>query len=158
MFFIAKHALSSILLGLAIELRFWGQVLRFCAILGSGLALPYLTSNLHRDMAMQDLTPTLHAGRGHDGSNDRAHLRRQGCVAGSEARRGHDYDGAAKVMLSGHKRGLTPTMKRELKRRSAIEPMIGHAKCDGRLGRNWLLCYLMIFSILVIFVLEIEGF
>ena len=42
-------------------------------------------------------------------------------------------------MLSGHSRGLTPTMKRELKRRSAIEPMIGHAKCDGRLGRNWLL-------------------
>lgn len=53
--------------------------------------------------------------------------------------RGHDYDGEAKVMLSGHKRGLTPTMKRELKRRSAIEPMIGHAKNDGRLGRNWLL-------------------
>jgi IS5 family transposase len=53
--------------------------------------------------------------------------------------RGHDYDGQAKVMLSGHKRGLTPTMKRELRRRSAIEPMIGHAKNDGRLGRNWLL-------------------
>jgi len=53
--------------------------------------------------------------------------------------RGHDYDGEAKVMLSGHKRGLTPTMRRELKRRSAIEPMIGHAKNDGRLGRNWLL-------------------
>ena len=52
--------------------------------------------------------------------------------------RGHDYDGTAKVMLSGHRRGLTPTMKRELKRRSAIEPMIGHAKNDGRLGRNWL--------------------
>ena len=46
--------------------------------------------------------------------------------------RGHDYDGEAKVMLSGHTRGLTPTMKRELKRRSAIEPMIGHAKNDGR--------------------------
>jgi IS5 family transposase len=41
-------------------------------------------------------------------------------------------------MLSGSKRGLTPTMKRELKRRSAIEPMIGHAKNDGRLGRNYL--------------------
>ena len=53
--------------------------------------------------------------------------------------RGHDYVGSAKVMLSGHRRGLTPTMKRELKRRSAIEPMIGHAKTDGRLGRNWLL-------------------
>ena len=53
--------------------------------------------------------------------------------------RGHDYDGKAKVMISGNKRGLTPTMKRELKRRSAIEPMIGHAKNDGRLGRNYLL-------------------
>lgn len=53
--------------------------------------------------------------------------------------RGHDYDGKAKVMVSGKKRGLTPTMKRELKRRSAIEPMIGHAKHDGRLGRNYLL-------------------
>jgi len=53
--------------------------------------------------------------------------------------RGHDYDGKAKVMISGSKRGLTPTMKRELKRRSAIEPMIGHAKNDGRLGRNYLL-------------------
>ena len=53
--------------------------------------------------------------------------------------RGHDYDGKAKVMISGKKRGLTPTMKRELKRRSAIEPMIGHAKNDGRLGRNYLL-------------------
>ena len=52
---------------------------------------------------------------------------------------GHDYDGEAKVMLSGNKRGMTPTMKRELKRRSAIEPMIGHAKNDGRLGRNYLL-------------------
>ncbi|MGH1482874.1 MAG: IS5 family transposase [Geminicoccales bacterium] len=52
---------------------------------------------------------------------------------------GHDYQGQADVMISGRKRGLTPTMKRELKRRSAIEPMIGHAKNDGRLGRNWLL-------------------
>ena len=53
--------------------------------------------------------------------------------------RGHDYHGPAHVMLSGHKRGLTPTKKRELKRRTAIEPMIGHAKNDGRLGRNYLL-------------------
>ncbi|MEQ8653036.1 MAG: IS5 family transposase [Kiloniellales bacterium] len=53
--------------------------------------------------------------------------------------RGHDYQGQARVMLSGRSRGLTPTMKRELKRRSAIEPMIGHAKNDGRFGRNYLL-------------------
>lgn len=53
--------------------------------------------------------------------------------------KGHDYEGDAKVMISGQRRGLTPQMKRELKRRSAIEPMIGHAKNDGRLGRNFLL-------------------
>jgi IS5 family transposase len=40
-------------------------------------------------------------------------------------------------MLSGRKRGLTPLLKREFKRRSSIEPMIGHAKNDGRLGRNY---------------------
>lgn len=53
--------------------------------------------------------------------------------------KGHDYRGPATVILSGRRRGLTPQMKRELKRRSAIEPMIGHAKNDGRLGRNHLL-------------------
>ena len=53
--------------------------------------------------------------------------------------KGHDYEGPALVILSGRKRGLTPQMKRELRRRSAIEPMIGHAKTDGRLGRNYLL-------------------
>jgi IS5 family transposase len=53
--------------------------------------------------------------------------------------KGLDYQGPATVILSGRRRGLTPQMKRELKRRSAIEPMIGHAKNDGRLGRNQLL-------------------
>ena len=53
--------------------------------------------------------------------------------------RGHDYEGDAAVMISGRKRGLSPTMKRELKRRSAIEATIGHMKADGRLDRNWLL-------------------
>lgn len=52
--------------------------------------------------------------------------------------RGHDYKGNAAVMVSGHKRGLTPQMKRELKRRSAIEATIGHMKTDGRLDRNFL--------------------
>lgn len=52
--------------------------------------------------------------------------------------RGHNYDGEASVMISGTKRGLTPQMKRELKRRSAIEATIGHMKADGRLDRNFL--------------------
>ena len=41
-------------------------------------------------------------------------------------------------MISGQRRGLTPQMKRELKRRSAIEATIGHMKTDGRLDRNFL--------------------
>lgn len=53
--------------------------------------------------------------------------------------RGHDYTGSASVMIAGSRRGLTPTMRRELKRRSAIEPTIGHMKTDGRLDRNFLL-------------------
>uniref|UniRef100_UPI001E3F691F transposase n=1 Tax=Microvirga roseola TaxID=2883126 RepID=UPI001E3F691F len=53
--------------------------------------------------------------------------------------RGHDYDKKERVFIAGQRRGLTPTMRRELRRRSAIEPMIGHMKADGRLGRNHLL-------------------
>ena len=29
-------------------------------------------------------------------------------------------------------------IKKEMKRRSGIEPEIGHQKADGKLGRNWL--------------------
>jgi IS5 family transposase len=53
--------------------------------------------------------------------------------------RGHDYDKTERVFITRQRRGLTPTIKRELRRRSAIEPMIGHMKADGRLGRNYLL-------------------
>jgi transposase, IS5 family len=53
--------------------------------------------------------------------------------------RGHDYDKKERVFITRQRRGLTPTIKRELRRRSAIEPMIGHMKADGRLGCNHLL-------------------
>ena len=53
--------------------------------------------------------------------------------------RGHDYNGPASVFIAGQRRGLTPTIRRELKRRSAIEATIGHMKTDGRLDRNFLL-------------------
>ena len=52
--------------------------------------------------------------------------------------RGHDAD-KARVVLSGQKRGVTPTIRRERRRRNAIEPVIGHMKADGLLGRNFLL-------------------
>ena len=53
--------------------------------------------------------------------------------------RGHNYKGEAAVIIAGQRRGLTPTIRRELKRRSAIEASIGHMKTDGRLDRNYLL-------------------
>jgi len=42
------------------------------------------------------------------------------------------------VYLSG-RRGLSPSLKKHLKRRSAIEPVIGHVKADHRMDRNYLL-------------------
>ena len=54
--------------------------------------------------------------------------------------RGHNYDGPAEVHLARRgMRRVTPSLRRWLKRRSAIEPVIGHMKTDGRLGRNYLL-------------------
>jgi IS5 family transposase len=40
-----------------------------------------------------------------------------------------------KVLISGTRRGITPLLARLLRRRSAIEPEIGHMKSDGRLAR-----------------------
>ena len=52
--------------------------------------------------------------------------------------KGHKHGGKAKVYIA-HTRGITsPTIKRELRRRNAIEPIIGHTKSDGLLERNQL--------------------
>src|SRR3984957_7836031 len=43
-----------------------------------------------------------------------------------------------RVFISGQKRGVTSGIKRQLRRRSAIEPVIGHLKEEHRMGRNYL--------------------
>ena len=43
-----------------------------------------------------------------------------------------------RIYISGQKRGVTDAIKRDLRRRSAIEPVIGHAKSDHRMDRNYL--------------------
>jgi len=48
--------------------------------------------------------------------------------------RGHSVE-RTQVLISGQRRGLTPALKMLLRRRSAIEPEIGHMKIDGRLSR-----------------------
>jgi IS5 family transposase len=50
----------------------------------------------------------------------------------------HDTENPRRVFISGQKRGVFGVIKRELRRRSAIEPVIGHMKAEGHLGR----CYL----------------
>ena len=53
--------------------------------------------------------------------------------------RGSDYDGPGKVHIAGtSNRGLPRSIRKRKKRRSAIEPKIGHLKSDNRLGRNYL--------------------
>ncbi len=51
--------------------------------------------------------------------------------------RGHEIEDK-EVFLSGQRKGVTPEIKKQIKRRSAIEPHIGHMKNDGKLGRNYL--------------------
>ena len=51
--------------------------------------------------------------------------------------RGVEIDGV-QVWKSGQRRGVTRGLKAMIKRRSAIEPTIGHMKADGKLSRNWL--------------------
>jgi IS5 family transposase len=43
-----------------------------------------------------------------------------------------------KVFTAGQKRRVTPSIKREMRRRSAVEPVIGHIKGEHRMGRNYL--------------------
>lgn len=48
--------------------------------------------------------------------------------------RGHGVT-RTRVLISGMRRGMTEPLKAQLRRRSAIEPEIGHMKMDGRLAR-----------------------
>ena len=43
-----------------------------------------------------------------------------------------------KVYTQGQKRGVTAAIRRQFKRRAAVEPVIGHCKEEHRMGRNFL--------------------
>ena len=87
-------------------------------------------------------------GRPYDGHTLEAALKDIKAIVGNAPKevmvdkgyRGHKVDktlGTA-IYISGAKRGITEKIKRSLRRRSVIEPIIGHAKNDGLLGRNYL--------------------
>jgi IS5 family transposase len=54
--------------------------------------------------------------------------------------RGHNAppDYKFRIFIAGQKRRMTPKIKREMKRRSAVEPVIGHLKAEHRMDRNYL--------------------
>ncbi|MCV2890129.1 IS5 family transposase [Ruegeria aquimaris] len=59
---------------------------------------------------------------------------RSGLAVVDRGYRGHGV-AATRVLISGTRRGLTPKLIADLRRRGAIEAEIGHMKTDGRLAR-----------------------
>jgi IS5 family transposase len=52
--------------------------------------------------------------------------------------RGHNYPNRFRVWISGQVRRVTRAIRREMHRRAAVEPVIGHLKSDHRMNRNYL--------------------
>jgi IS5 family transposase len=52
--------------------------------------------------------------------------------------RGHNHKEKFRVWITGQVRRVTRPIRRERKRRAAVEPVIGHVKAEHRLGRNYL--------------------
>jgi IS5 family transposase len=87
-------------------------------------------------------------GNPYDGHTLHEALEQVGILADARPRRvfvdrgyrGHgiepDTGTGTAVFISGQRRGMTRAPKRALRRRSAIEPTIGHMKTDGRLSRS----------------------
>src|SRR5258708_4202239 len=52
--------------------------------------------------------------------------------------RGHTHPHKFRVWISGQVRRVTPAIRREMRRRAAVEPVIGHVKAEHRMDRNYL--------------------
>ena len=52
--------------------------------------------------------------------------------------RGHNHPHKFRVWISGQVRRVTKTIRREMRRRAAVEPTIGHVKAEHRMERNYL--------------------
>jgi IS5 family transposase len=55
-------------------------------------------------------------------------------IHGDKGYRGHNYPDRFKVWISGQVRRAPKAIRREMRRRAAVEPVIGHLK-DGQ--RSW---------------------
>src|SRR5947208_1274565 len=52
--------------------------------------------------------------------------------------RGHTHPHKFRVWISGQVRRVTTAIRREMRRRAAVEPVIGHVKAEHRMDRNYL--------------------
>jgi transposase, IS5 family len=52
--------------------------------------------------------------------------------------RGHNHTEKFRVWITGQVRRVTRPIRREMKRRAAVEPVIGHVKAEHRMARNYL--------------------
>ena len=52
--------------------------------------------------------------------------------------RGHTHAQKFRVWISGQVRRVTTPIRREMRRRAAVEQVIGHMKAEHRMGRNYL--------------------
>jgi transposase, IS5 family len=52
--------------------------------------------------------------------------------------RGHNHPHKFRVWISGQARRVTAAIRREMRRRAAVEPVIGHMKAEHRMDRNYL--------------------
>jgi transposase, IS5 family len=52
--------------------------------------------------------------------------------------RGHNHPHKFRVWISGQVRRVTKAIRREMRRRAAVEPVIGHIKAEHRMERNYL--------------------
>ena len=85
-------------------------------------------------------------GNPYDGHTLREVLAETEALTGREIERayvdkgyiGHKAPKPMRVFRSGQKRGVHGQIKKELRRRSEIEAVIGHCKTDGHLDRNYL--------------------
>ena len=64
---------------------------------------------------------------------------KEGLVVGMRSLPGNSYDAhTLTIWRSGQRRGLPPSIRKAIHRRSVIEPAIGPMKNEGKLRRNWL--------------------
>jgi IS5 family transposase len=60
------------------------------------------------------------------------------CIHVDKGYRGHNHPHKFRVWISGQVRRVTKTIRREMRRRAAVEPVIGHLKAEHRMERNFL--------------------